>query len=867
MPPPTASLAPLYDLAWRKLALTLRNTRNTFAREHPLSIFEAIFKTVARQVGGAEPLRFWFHPLDTPLADRMQKMGRYPLEVVFPLAPADQVARFAQGLGEYLGDTAHNFRLEDISAHREMNLAALIEDHPLPQGDCREACLEFLTPFPFDPPDPERRWLLEKPALAKAFVNRVRRFFDLDLSPSLALWEPVGVLPYYWRYVRHGHQAKSNGGVQFINGMQGPLYLKGELAPLLPLLLLGSELHIGRRRAHGQGRYVLAWERPFFDPRLREVSLWEQTWQEMDQDSDQAPPAPADPDPTAGQMRDLVAQGVYMPEPCQGHMIPKKSGQTRLVAELAPADLLVHRALLKVLEPELDRMFEHASLGYRRGKSRETALAQIRRALAQGLSWVVESDIESFFDQVDWGVLRARLDNSLPAGDQITRQTLEACLTCGLMVKGKRVERSRGLLQGSPLSPLLSNLYLDTFDEQMERLGYCLVRYADDFLVLVRDRAQGEQALAHMAAILEPLGLGLKGEKTAIRPLEGGVSFLGFDLGPDLEEELIENTSLRKPLFVTQPHTFVGVDHLAVVVRQDKQLLGRFPLARVSEIILFGVGAVSARLIEKCTRQKIPISFCTPAGYYITTLRPDSKEHFLLAGQHARRFAQLSPEERVGLAARLVAAKLEPYQRWIKAQRGPDNQALWDQLEEIKARLPQAPRVEVVRGAEARAARLVYGFVNGLVKEPAFASQGRRPRKKADPYNSLLDFAYSLLFSRINVLVRGRGLNPYLGLLHSHLDNYESLVADLQEPFRCRMDRMVVKLINRKVIKAEMFAGNAQSGYRLDSSGVKLFLEAFQRELALALVEDPGPLAEMISALVQRVKAWAQGANELSWGD
>ena len=862
MPPPVSNLAPLSDLAWRKLALTLRNTRNTFAREHPLSIFEAIFKAVARQIGGDKPARFWFHPLDAPLPDRVQKLGQYPLEVVFPQASAQEVERFAQGLGEYLNLPARNFQLTEMSGPREMNLAALAQDHPLPPGACREVCLEFLTPFPFDPADSSRRWLLEKAALAKAFVNRVRRFFGLDLSPCLGLWEPVRVLPYFWRYARHGHRAKSNHGVQFINGMQGPLYLKGELTPLLPLLLLGSELHIGRRRAHGQGRYVLVWERPFFDPRLREVSLWEQTWQEMDQDSDQAS---AGPDNPAGEMRDLVAQGGYAPALCKAHMIPKKSGQTRLVAELAPADLLVHRALLKVLEPELDRMFEHASLGYRRGKSREQALAMIRQALAQGLGWVVESDIESFFDQVDWEVLRARLDASLPAGDQLTRAALDSCLTCGLMVKGKRVERSRGLLQGSPLSPLLSNLYLDTFDEQMERLGYCLVRYADDFLVLVRDRAQGEEALASMAAILEPLGLGLKKEKTAIRPLEGGISFLGFDLGPDLEEELIENTSLRKPLFVTQPHTFVGVDHLVVEVRKDQQLLGRFPLARISEIILFGVGAVSARLIEKCTRQKIPISFCTPAGFYITTLRPDSKEHFLLAGQHARRFADLTDAQRVGLAAQVVAAKLEPYQRWIKAQRGPDGQRLWEQLEEIKAHLPQAPSVEAVRGGEAQAARLVYGFANGLVKEPDFASQGRQPRQKADPYNSLLDFAYSLLFCRINVLVRGRGLNPYLGLLHSHQDNYESLVCDLQEPFRCRMDRMVIKLINRKVIKADMFAGDAQRGFRLESAGVRLFLEAFQRELSLALVEDPGPLAEMISALVQRVKAWAQGAGGLSW--
>jgi hypothetical protein len=142
----------------------------------------------------------------------------------------------------------------------------------------------------------------------------------------------------------------------------------------------------------------------------------------------------------------------------------------------------------------------------------------------------------------------------------------------------------------------------------------------------------------------------------------------------------------------------------------------------------------------------------------------------------------------------------------------------------------------------------------------------RISRRKLDFYNSLLDFAYStMLFTRLNVLLRSRGLNPYLGFLHSHKDYYESLVTDLQEPFRARMDRLVVKLINLKVIKRTDFVVDDKTGgYRLNSDdAVPRFLEAFERECAVRMRGDGGTLKQLMVAQVQVLLSWVEEKGEL----
>ncbi|MCB1088861.1 MAG: CRISPR-associated endonuclease Cas1, partial [Verrucomicrobiae bacterium] len=414
-------------------------------------------------------------------------------------------------------------------------------------------------------------------------------------------------------------------------------------------------------------------------------------------------------------------------------------------------------------------------------------------------------------------------------------------------------------------SPLLANFYLDPFDEAMESRGHRMVRFGADFVILCHDRASAERALEEAREELAALRLDLSAAKTGISPVDLGFTFLGMDLGPELQEQLVEQTALRKPVYVGPEFGFVGVSGHTLVVKREGQVVGQAPLQRIGELILLGSQSLSTRLLQVCSDRRIPVSFCTASGYYLNTLRPDSRRHFDTLGRHTARFEGMAPEARLGVARRIAHAKLWNYLRWLdEVPLDPPGKERRNAVPPLLAEIDRAASADEVRGFEGRAAAILHPLVNGLVRAPGFESGGRKPRRKEDRWNCLQDFAYFLLFTRLNVLTRGRGLNPYLGFLHSHHDRYESLVCDLQEPFRARIDRMLIKLVNRRVIGAEDFAeetGEGGASFRLEKAGIGKLIQAFEREMETSLAGDPGKLSHLLAGQVAQLERWCWGES------
>ncbi len=511
----------------------------------------------------------------------------------------------------------------------------------------------------------------------------------------------------------------------------------------------------------------------------------------------------------------------------------------------------------------MDKMFEEASVAYRTGRSRETARRMIRQACNEGSCYVLESDVEAFFDNIDWQILEQKLQNHLPLADKTTLNLLKQVLRQPLTINGRPVERTKGILQGSPLSPLLANLYLDSFDEEMELRGFRMIRYGDDFLVMTRSSEEAEHALAAIKEILGPMALDIKEEKTRVSPVDQGFTFLGLAFDAGMDEDFVADANLGKTLFVRSQYAFIGIDGDAVVISKNKTLLARLPIRRIGEIIILGNNSLSARLLQKCTSEKIPVSFCSPMGWYYSTIRPDSKKYFMMAGNHAASHRALSDKETTETAAHIVTAKLHNYLAWFRERWPSESHEVCHHLETALASISKADSIEKIRGYEGYAAKCAFHFINKLCTDTAFHCKKRKKRAGRDPYNILLDFGYSLLFTRLNVMLRGQGLNPYLGILHSHKDNYESLVCDLQEPFRCRMDRFIVKTINRKTIKEEDFQMTDHGRLRLTGKATGVFLEAFEREMAVRLAGDRGTLKQLLVAHVRTVRDWVEGKSGL----
>ena len=224
-----------------------------------------------------------------------------------------------------------------------------------------------------------------------------------------------------------------------------------------------------------------------------------------------------------------LMDGSYRPHPVRGVRIPKPGGGERQLGIPVVVDRLVQQAILQVLNPIFDPTFSNSSYGFRPGRSAHMALDQARKYVAQeGREFVVDLDLEKFFDRVNHDILMSRIARRI--GDKRLLLIIRRFLQAGLMQDGVCVARDEGTPQGGPLSPLLANLLLDDLDRVLDSRGHRFCRYADDCNIYVRSLAAGQRVMDSVVRFLEgKLKLRVNRDKSAVAPV-GDRKFLGHRL-------------------------------------------------------------------------------------------------------------------------------------------------------------------------------------------------------------------------------------------------------------------------------------------------------------------------------------------------
>jgi len=640
------------------------------------------------------------------------------------------------------------------------------------------------------------------------------------------------------------------------------------------LLWLGQMVHIGRNSAFGFGKYIieniqnpLAITKPvtsFLDKLIEKDNLLN-AFTHIKENSDFAGTDGLSPeifelwlDKNINEIIREVKTGNYKASVLQGVIIPKTESKIRSLAIPTVKDRILQRAAVQVMADSIDHLLEENSFAYRKGLSRAGAARAIQNAYNNGFNYVLESDIESFFDNVNWELLLKKI-NVLYGNDPIYN-LLKQWIQSDVLYNGKLIKRSKGLPQGAVISPLLANFYLDEFDEALQD-DFKLIRYADDFVILCKSKEQAEAALTEAKEALNKIKLEIKPSKTNIVSFDDGFQYLGYLflksmiiekrkkkklLTPDKEVVIKEEPAPKgswltlvdlgnlndlkkvkkfkiKPLFDGEDeeillekfplyisnHPYINIDSNTLELNYKEEGINKsnkYQLNNLSSVILIGYNKITLPAVFKLNESKIPVYFCRSNGELKLSIPFHSSNYELWMEQ-----AVLSKDESFILtfAKTVVEAKINNQKIIIRRAKADE---YLSSLERFIKKIKNAQTLESLRGLEGSAAVLFFNFLNkSLPEQWKFNSRTKHPPQ--DPVNTMLSFGYTILYHHISTALQVEGLNPQIGFYHKYSNRYFPLASDLQEEFRHIIDSLILYIIHRNMVTPAAFELNKNNTY------------------------------------------------------
>jgi group II intron reverse transcriptase/maturase/CRISPR-associated endonuclease Cas1 len=689
----------------------------------------------------------------------------------------------------------------------------------------------------------------------------------------------------------------AKGNSNTMGGLSGVARL--ELPTELPLawwklLVLGQYTGMGQRTTFGWGRYQLQTADQLLSYRrcLPAASLlqwcrdkdnlskaWRhvmsntdfildpaETWLEEDQLETQPPEAPIE---RLSADMDRILSGEYNPPPLRGYLIPKKNGGVRPLAVPPVYDRVLQRSITQILSPALEKLMYPGSHGFRPGRSRITARYQIQAAWREGYRWVYESDIKDFFDSVRLDLLEDRLQ-ALYGEDPMVPAILN-WMRADVIFQGEQLSRRNGLPQGSPLSPLMANLMLDDFDSDMEALGFKLIRFADDFIILCKAPEQARAAGEAARASLEEHGLSLHPDKTRITPMKDGFKYLGYlfvnDMALDIsgantepareplqppphswlallgekqpqqlkQKQALEQLATRilkgKPFHIGEreanktllvisgePSTISTLNRHVRAYRKDKRIAD-MPWRDLQAILLLGNHQITTQAMHAALQHQVNIHMANGYGRYqgVITQSRGSQGHRLWLRQLV---CFEDPEKSLYCAREIVGARLRHMKETLRQRKAA---ADLPQLNHGIRNIHKAPDLESLRGLEGRATREYYARIAALLP-PELQFSGRNRRPPRDPFNVLLSLGHTVVYGYSQSILHTVGLLPWQGFFHQGKGRHAALASDLMEPFRHLVERAALTLCLRQEISPGDFTWPDSGGCLINDDARRKFL-------------------------------------------
>lgn len=580
-----------------------------------------------------------------------------------------------------------------------------------------------------------------------------------------------------------------------------------------------------------------------------------------------------------------VLTGRYRPSVVMQTEMVKKTGGRRLISSFSSLDCFLLRLLAQKLQRYLHPLFLERSYAYQENKGVLPAVEQARDWMNAGLSYLVEIDLQHYFDEINLERLSGQLATLIE--DQAVLQLIQAYLYCRVSYQYQEKTKTVGLIQGSAMSPVLSNFYLHELDSYLEERGLSWMRFADNIYIFCKRRVEAQALFDEVTGKLSlDYGLPINQKKSGVfKALNRRI--LGYDFS--LREGLVEcrkhqYTSVTAyqrwhPSKLRQVNRQYYIVEDGILNKKDFSLLfeneehkHHLPIEAIEQINVYSDIVITSSCLALLAQKGLPLVLHNHLGdiqsYFIPERMKSSAAVVLAQCQLYQ-----SAEKRLAVAKKFDLAHLHNLRAncryYLKkaGQKGTLRQ-IEAELTEAMSAIKLAKSVDELMLIEARGKQAYYRLFNQVLNQPAFAFVKRTKRPPRDALNALISFGNTVLYSQVLRMVWLARLDPRIAVLHASRNRPYSLQLDFADYMKpVIVDRVILSLVNKHQLDAqEHFDYREDGSVYLNADGKRIFLHALEEKFQTRLVikHTSYTYLQLIRRDIQAFKKLVLGQEALS---
>lgn len=538
--------------------------------------------------------------------------------------------------------------------------------------------------------------------------------------------------------------------------------------------------------------------------------------------------------------------GMYEPNIVQIYELLSKKGKVREIYKFTIIDIFIQKAISLILQDKLDCLLIDNNYSFRKGKGTIDIIRRGLELIEEGYEYIVEIDIKKYFENIDHGLLSKILFDVL--NDKVLVSLIMKYQSCLIQKDGKVKRKNKGLITGSSISPVISNLYLMDLDKQYIKYNY--IRYCDNIYIFITNKDEGVTLINNISRCLkDKYKLEINQNKTSITHFSTkqmlGYNFIKEDnivkAKKNKQETKVKYNYWHKSAIMKEDNEYHIIND-GILTKKDYSILFKsenqkveIPTEVTEHINIYSQIIFSSNFFNTLNQNNIKVSLFDQYDHYIGSFIPINhhKSASILIKQVEN---YINKSKRLELAKKIIDGGTTNIITNLKYynKRNDDIQLdnIIDDLKICKQEMKTANTLEILLLQEARMRELYYSSYNIILNNPEFKFTKRTRRPPKDALNAMISFGNTLIYQKIANEIYKTKLDIRISYLHSATRRYENLNLDISEILKpILVDKIIFSLINKRIIDVKVHFEKRNNGVYLNKEGKYIFIDQLNKKL------------------------------------